>query len=74
MINYNLAIMDKIYYYVHKATLVIKKNADDVNNPSLFQPPEEHNGKNGYDYPEFSTEESDFDDDVLPRDDLDDSN
>ena len=41
--------MDKIYYYVHKATLVIEKNADDLDNHSLFLPPKEEDGKNGYD-------------------------
>ena len=65
--------MDKIYYYVHKDTFVIEKNADDLDNPSLFPPPEEENGKNRYDYPDSSTKESDYDEDVGPGDDLDDS-
>ena len=56
--NYNNATMDKIYYCVHKATLAIEMNADNLDNPSLFPPPEEDDGKNGYKYPESSTEES----------------
>ena len=71
--NNKKATMDKIYYYVHKATLAIDKNADDLNNTSLFPPPEEDDGENGYDYPDSSTEESDYDEDVGPGDDLDDS-
>ena len=43
----NKSSMDKIYYYIHKATLAIKDNADNLNNPRLFLPPEEYNGKNG---------------------------
>ena len=36
--NSNNATMDNIYYYVHKATLAIENNADDLENPSLFTP------------------------------------
>ena len=65
--------MDKIYYYVHMANLAIKKNPDNPKNPILFPPPEEDDGENGYDYSESSTEESDYDEDVGPGDDLYDS-
>ena len=50
---------------------MIKKNEDYPNNPSLFPPPEEDNGKNGYDYPESSTEDSNVDEDVGPGYELD---
>ena len=65
--------MDKIYYYDHKATLTIEKNADNINNPSLFPPPDEDDGETGYEYPESSTEGSNYDEDVRSGDDLDDS-
>ena len=32
----NKSTMNKIYYHVHKATLLIENNAEDLNNPSLF--------------------------------------
>ena len=28
--------LEKIYYYIHKATLGIERNADNLNNPNLF--------------------------------------
>ena len=59
-----------MYYYVHKATIAIANNADNLRNPSLFQLPEEDGGKNGYDYPDSSTEDSNADEDVGPGDDL----
>ena len=65
--------MDKIYYYDHKATLTIEKNADNINNPRLFPPPDEDDGETGYEYPESSTEGSNYDEDVRSGDDLDDS-
>ena len=36
----------------------------------MFPPSEENDGENGYDYPDSSTEESDYDEDVGPGDDL----
>ena len=50
----NNSIMEKMYYYVHKATLEIKKNSDYLNNPIMFMQSENDNGENGYDYLEFS--------------------
>ena len=69
----NKSNVDKIYYYVHKATLAIKNNEDYIDNPRFFLPPEEDYGEIGYDYPDYSTEESDYDEDVVPGDDLGDS-
>ena len=55
LVNSNKTTMEKIYYYVNKATLSIEKNSDNLNNPILFFPPEENDEKNGYDYPDSST-------------------
>ena len=71
--NYNKAPVDKIYYYVQKATLSIDMNEDNPDNPSLFPPQEEDDGKNVYDYPDSSTAEYDYDENVGPGDDLGDS-
>ena len=65
--------MAKIYYYSHKDTLSIDNNADDLNNCSLFPPLYEYDGKNGYDYSDSSTKDSNVDDDVGLGDYLDDS-
>ena len=65
--------MDKLYYYVYKANLVIEKNSENINNPRLFPLPEEDDIKNRYDYLKSSIEESDVDKDVGLGDDLYDS-
>ena len=39
--DYNKATMDKIHYYTHKANFVIKDNADNLDNTSLFPLQEE---------------------------------
>ena len=64
--------MDKIYYFFYKANITIEKNSYDLKNPSLFPLPEEDDVENGYVYPDSSTEESNTDEDVGPRYDLDD--
>ena len=71
--DFKKATMDKLYYYVYKANLVIEKNSENINNPRLFPLPEEDDIKNRYDYLKSSIEESDVDKDVGPGDDLDDS-
>ena len=37
--GYNKATIYKIYYYVHKYTLVIEKNLDDINSSIFFLMP-----------------------------------
>ena len=62
--------MEKIYYYVHKDTLAIEKNSDNLKNTCLFPLLEENDGKHGYDYLDSSTKDSDVNDDVGPGYDL----
>ena len=73
MSDFNNSTLEKIYYYIHKATLGTENNADKLNNPSLFLPLEEDNGENGYDYLDSSTKDSNVDEDVGLGYDLDNS-